>query len=400
MTEENKATSSEGKRKHTLSKKKKISLIVVTILLVLTAIVWFSYWLLYGRFYVSTQDAYVHGNQMQITSQVVSGVKAIYAEETDFVEAGQLIVEMENSNYILSYQEAKENLANTVRDVAELFKEAEAKRASLEVQKANYRLALLELSFREGLVLTGAISVEEFEVYKTQVETAEAKMVEAQEEFGKAGVKVEKTSVRTHPRVLEAATTVRERYLDLIRCRVLSPVSGYVAKRQVQVGDFVNAGKTIMMVVPLDYLWMEANFKETKLGKVRVGQPVSFYSDLHGSGARYHGHIVGYQAGTGTAFSILPAQNASGNWIKIVQRVPIRVNIPREQLEKYPLVIGLSLNAKVDIHNTELPMLTPTPTFEPIYHTEIYQTQMEQMEMIEPVIETIIETNLPEEFSK
>lgn len=376
-------------------RKKKIFLWIAAVVFALLGLAWFFYWLLYGRFYVSTEDAYIHGNQMQITSQVSSGIKAIYAEETDYVEMGQLIVEMENSDYILEYAKAKENLAETTRDVASLFQAEAVARAALTAREAEYRLALLDLQHREGLAETGAISVEEFETYKTRVETAAARVEEALEALGEANVRVVGTTVRTHPLVLGAATKVREAYLDLIRCRVLSPVSGYVAKRGIQVGDFIEAGKTIMMVVPLDYLWMEANYKETQLGKVRMGQPVSFYSDLHGSSVRYSGHVVGYQAGTGTAFSILPAQNASGNWIKIVQRVPIRVNIPKEQLEKNPLIIGLSMHAKIDIRDTLGPMIAKVPTFEPIYHTNIYQTQMEQMEQIEPVIQTIIETNLP-----
>ncbi len=378
--------------------RRKIWLWSAAVLFVLIALAWFFYWLFYGRFYVTTEDAYVHGNQMQITSQVGSGVKAIYADETDYVEAGQLIVEMEDSNYILSYAEAKEQLAESVRNVAALFQAVAAQEASLMARRAELKLARLDLFHREGLVETGAISVEEYETFQTKVETAAALVDEAAEKLGEAHVRISGTTVKTHPLVLESSTRVREAYLDLVRCRVLSPVSGYVAKRGVQVGDWVERGVTIMMVVPLDFLWMEANYKETKLAKVRVGQPVSFYSDLHGSKVRYEGHVVGYQAGTGTAFSVLPAQNASGNWIKIVQRVPIRVSIPKKQLKEHPLIIGLSLHSKIDVHDTGGEMLSQVPTFDPIYHTEIYQTQMEKVDQIAPVIEMIIEQNLPPEY--
>jgi len=375
-------------------KTRKILLILFAIIFALIGLAWFLDWLLIGRFYVRTEDAYVHGNQMQITSQVAGGVKAIYAEETDFVQAGQLLVEMEQSSYILRYAQAKEALAESTRNVAALFQNASALRATLWARQAELNLAELDLEHRQGLVETGAVSLEEFQTYQTRVETAAAKVVEAEEQLGEAAVRVVGTTVRSHPIVLQAATRVQEAYLDLIRCRVLSPVSGYVAKRGVQVGDWVVPGKTIMMVVPLDYLWMEANYKETQLKHVRMGQPVSFYSDIHGSSVKYQGHVVGYQAGTGTAFSILPAQNASGNWIKIVQRVPIRVDISKEQLEKNPLIIGLSLHATIDVHDKEGPMLSTVPTFDPVYHTQIYQTQMEEMEQIAPVIETIIESNL------
>ncbi len=375
-------------------KTRKMLLILSAIIFSLLGLVWFSHWILIGRFYVRTEDAYVHGNQMQITSQVSGGVKAIYAEETDFVQAGQLLVEMEQSSYILRYAEAKESLAESTRNVASLFQNASALRATLWAREAELNLAKLDLEHRQGLVETGAVSLEEFQTYQTRVETAAAKVVEAEEQLGEAVVRVVGTTVRSHPLVLQAATRVQEAYLDLVRCRVLSPVSGYVAKRGVQVGDWVMPGKTIMMVVPLDYLWMEANYKETQLKHVRMGQPVSFYSDIHGSSVKYQGHVVGYQAGTGTAFSILPAQNASGNWIKIVQRVPIRVDIPKKQLEKNPLIIGLSLHATIDVHDKDGRMLATVPSFDPVYHTQIYQTQMEEVEQITPVIETIIETNL------
>ena len=375
-----------------------ILMIVSGVIFLLLGVAWFLYWLFIGRYYVITEDAYVHGNQMQITSQVSAGVKAIYAEETDFVEKGQLLVEMEQSSYLLRYAHTKENLANTVREVASLFQAMRAQEASLVARKAELELAQLDLKHRQGLVETGAISVEEYETFATRVLTAAANVAEAEELLGEARVKVSGTAVRTHPLVLLQATAVREAYLNLVRCRVLAPVSGYVAKRGVQVGDWIEPGTTIMMVVPLDFLWMEANYKETNLKKVRIGQPVTFYSDLHGSSVKYEGKVVGYQAGTGTAFSILPAQNASGNWIKIVQRVPIRVNIPKEQLQEHPLIIGLSLHSKVDVHDTSGPMLSAVPTFEPVYHTEIYQTQMEQMEQIDPVIQTIIESNLPQGY--
>ncbi|MCH9610819.1 MAG: Multidrug export protein EmrA [Chlamydiales bacterium] len=379
-------------------KKRTVFMVIALTIFALLGIAWLVYWLLVGRFYVKTEDAYVHGNQMQVTSQVSSGIKAIYADETDFVEKGQLVVEMEQADYILKYAEMKEQLAGAVRNVAALFRAAQAQQAVLEARQAELALARLDLEHREGLVDTGAISIEEYETYETKVVTAQALVKEAEELLGEAHVRISGTTVRTHPLVLQSATRVREAYLNLIRCRVLAPVSGYIAKRGVQVGDWIGAGETIMMVVPLDFLWMEANFKETKLKKVRTGQPVTFWSDIHGSSVKYSGHVVGYQAGTGTAFSILPAQNASGNWIKIVQRVPIRVNIPTEQLKKNPLVIGLSLHAKVDVHDYEREMLTDVPTFEPVYHTEIYQTQMNQMEQVTPVIETIIETNLPAEY--
>ncbi|MFN0065963.1 MAG: HlyD family efflux transporter periplasmic adaptor subunit [Chlamydiales bacterium] len=386
----------KGAATPTNSKKRKVVLIVITTIFLLSGIAWFVYWLFYGRFYVSTEDAYVHGNQVQLTTQVSAGIKAIYCDETDLVEKGQLVVEMENSNYVLAYELATENLANTVRTVVSLFQDMGAQKAAFLVSKARLKLAEQELNNRKDLVETGAISIEEFEIYKTRVETATAELLESNENLGASRAKVEGTLIATHPLVLAALTSLRESYLNLIRCRVLAPMTGFVAIRSAQVGNYAKAGDTLMQIVPLDYLWVEANFKETKLGKVRIGQPVSFYSDIHGRGAKYKGKVVGYQAGSGSAFSLLPPENASGNWIKIVQRVPIRVNIPQEMLRDNPLVIGLSIHAKIDIRETTGEMLAVVPTFEPRYHTDIYQTQVEQMEALEPIIKNIIRSNIPE----
>ncbi len=374
-------------------KKRNLILWIALGVFVFAGLVWFCFWLFYARFYETTDDAYVHGNQVMLTPQVSSGVKAIYAEETDLVEQGQLLVELDTSKYVLAFEQSQEKLAETVRQVAALFLFRDAKQAEFDLRIAELRQAELDLEHREGLVNTGAISIEEYEQYQTNVLVAEARVESAEREYEMTKVMTEGVCVETHPLVLESVTSLQESYLNLIRCQVLAPVTGYVAKRSVQAGDYVEVGDTLLDVVPLDYVWAEANFKETKLKNIRIGQPVTFTADMHGRGVKYHGKVVGFQAGSGSAFALLPAQNASGNWIKIVQRVPVRISIKPDEIRENPLFIGVSLEVSVDVHETKGSMIADEPTMKPIYTTPIYTTQFAEMEEIAPLIEQIIIEN-------
>jgi membrane fusion protein (multidrug efflux system) len=368
-------------------------LLGITALLLLIGIGVLLYWLIIGRFYVVTQDAYVHGNQVMLTPQVAGGVRAIYADETDFVMQGQLVVTLDCLDLQLVFEERKARLAEVVREVKELFENVTAKTAAVAVQEAELRQAKLDLMHREPLVLSGAVSIEEFEQYRTNVDVLVSQVRFATQELIMAAQRVVNTTPATHPRVLEAITNFREAYLDCIRCQVLSPVTGYIAKRTVQVGDRVNLGDTLLIIVPLDELWLEANYRETQLKNVRIGQPVEFTADLYGRRHKFTGNVTGFQAGTGSAFALLPPENGSGNWIKIVQRLPIRVNISKEQLRDYPLFIGLSLRVSIDTHDREGHIVSTVPVQGPVYSTPIYFYQTEQLETLEKEIGKIIDEN-------
>lgn len=374
-------------------KKRHRLLLIISIIVLVCAILWFCYWLLIARFHVRTDDAYVAGNQVMLTPQVPGGVKAIYAEETDLVIKGQLVVELDCLDIQLEYQDKEAALAQTTRNVKELFEMVVAKEAEVLLRAAELRQAELDFEHRQPLVLTGAVSVEEFEQYQTNVDTATAQLAYAAQTLVIAEQRVKNTTVETHPLVLEAVSVFKEAYLNLVRCQIWSPVTGYVAKRTVQVGDRVKVSDTLLVVVPLDDLWFQANYKETKLRHVRIGQPVTFWADIYGPMTKFHGKVIGFQAGTGNAFALLPAENASGNWIKIIQRVPIRVSIDAEDLKRHPLVIGLSLHASIDVSNRDGKMLTQTPTEKPIYTTPIYQMQSEYLEAMNENIARIIAEN-------
>ncbi len=377
----------------TQRKKRNFWLLVLAAAFLCAALIGLIYWVFIGRFYVYTEDAYTNGNAVMLTPQVSAGVKAIYADETDLVHQGQLVVELDPSDFELRFEESKKELAVTVRKVAGMFQEVEAKQAQIILKKAQLRQAELDLNHRDPLVKTGAVSVEEYETYQTSVVVAAAAVDFAEKEHESVKALVAGTTVATHPLVQQAVWNLRQTYLNLIRCQMWAPVTGYIAKRTVQVGDQVVAGTTLLYIVPLDQIWVEANYKETALKDVRKGQEVSFTADLYGDSFTYHGRVLGFQPGSGNAFSLLPPENASGNWIKIVQRIPVRISIDPQELLQRPLFLGLSMRVTIDVHETEGHMMAQIPTFSPLYTTSIYGRQLEQMVAIDPLIADVIANN-------
>lgn len=382
----------ENQPKNNHKKRNKVMLITLGIF-VIAGLIWFGYWLFYGRFHIYTEDAYVHGNQVMLTPQISSGVQVIFAEETDYVEKGQIVVQMDPAEYELALEKAKEDLGATVRRIVGYFTMAAEKEAELILREAELRQAELNLKHREGLVETGAVSVEEFEEHQTTVIVSMAQVAAARKSLQTAVALIQGTTIRTHPDVLERVTALKQAYLNLIYCNVLAPMSGYVAKRSVQVGDYVHAGDTMLQIVPLDFVWIEANYKETKLKRLRIGQSCKFTADMHGDGIEYHGKVVGFQPGSGNAFALLPPQNASGNWIKIVQRVPVRVSVEPDEIKRDPIFLGCSIKMSVDARDDSGKMLSYIPTEKPIYTTDIYQTQFTEMEEVMPLVEEIITKN-------
>lgn len=353
------------------------------------------FWLFVGQFYIYTDDAYVGGNTVMITPEVSGGVVSILADESDFVEEGQVLVEIDKNDFVLSVEEKKMTLANTVRNIAALFENVKEKQALVEVRRSEMKQKGLDLAHRVGLSETGAISIEEFEIANTAYNVSQAYLTFAQEELNAALALVENTTIATHPMVLEAAYQLKEAYLNLIRCDVVAPATGYIAKRSVQVGDFARAGDTLLFVVPLDQIWVDANYKETQLRKVRNNQRVTFTADMYGKSLEYHGRVVGLTPGTGAAFALLPPQNASGNWIKIIQRLPVRICVDPEEIKKHPLFIGLSVRMYVDLHDQTGPRLTEVARIQPRYATSMYTCQKVQMDKIDELICQIIYENSP-----
>lgn len=295
------------------------------------------YWATIARYKVETDNAYVQGNVVQITPQVGGTVVAIDADDTDYVKAGQLLVRLDPIDARVALDHAEAELATVVREVRGVFNANAALSADVATKQA-------DLARRMPLVTTGAVSKEEI----LHLQTA---LTDARERLAQNQALIEGTSVESNPRVLTAAAQVRQNFLAYKRAGITAPISGAVAKRNVQVGQRVQAGVPLMAVIPLEQVWVDANFKESQLEDLRIGQPVKLTADIYGSSQEYHGHVVGLGAGTGAAFSLLPAQNATGNWIKIVQRLPVRIALDPKELQEHPLRVGLSMYVTVDVHD-------------------------------------------------
>ena len=309
-----------------------------------------AYWATVLRYHEGTDDAYVNGNVVQITSQVPGTVVRIEADDTEFVKAGMPLVRLDTADAKVSLDEAESQLAKTVRQVRNLFATSASLQAGVSQREVELAKTREDVQRREKLAQSGAVSGEELQHARDALRSAEAAATVSRQQLAAHQALVDKTTVDDHPDVRAAAAKVREAYIAYSRTTLPAPVSGYVAKRNVQLGQRINPGAPLMAVVPLDDVWVDANFKEGQLRNMRVGQPVTLSADLYGSKHEYHGRVIGFGAGTGGAFALLPAQNASGNWIKIVQRVPVRIALDAAELKSHPLQVGLSMQAEVDTH--------------------------------------------------
>lgn len=321
------------------------------------------WWWMVSSHFESTDDAYVHGNLVQITPQVAGTVVAIGADNTEWVKAGQPLVQLDPADAETTLAQARAQLAQAVRQTRTRYVQNDALRADVSARDADLKRvqadlarARTDLARRQTLARTGGVSGEELQHAQTALRSAQSLQAQAQAALEAAQAMLETnlaltqgTDVAHHPDVRQAAAQLRQAWLARGRTALPAPVDGMVARRSVQVGQRVAPGTALMSVVALDQLWVEANFKENQLRHMRVGQPVTLLSDLHGDSVQYHGVVSGLDAGTGSAFALLPAQNATGNWIKVVQRVPVRIRLDPAELAEHPLRIGLSMTVKVDV---------------------------------------------------
>jgi membrane fusion protein, multidrug efflux system len=350
---------------------------LLLIVLVIAAIAWTAWYFLDGRWYESTDDAYVNGNIVQITPRIAGTVISIGGDDGDFVKQGDVMVQLDKSDADVGLQRAAANLASTVRRVRGLYSTVSGAQAQLAVQKVNLQKAQADYNRRRDLASTGAISAEELSHARDALTAAQSAVATSEQQLQTNQVLVDDTVVTSHPDVKAAAAAYRSAYLDDVRTTMVAPVTGYIAKRTVQVGQRVQPGAALMAVVPLHEVWVDANFKETQLTQMRIGQSVEVTSDVYGSAVKYKAQVQSLGVGTGSAFSLLPAQNATGNWIKIVQRIPVRVVFTdQSQLDKYPLRIGMSLDTEVNLHDQNGPMLSQTPRTEPLFSTDIYSHEL------------------------
>jgi membrane fusion protein, multidrug efflux system len=350
---------------------------LVLIVVILGIIAWTLWYFLDGRWYEGTDDAYVNGNIVQITPRIAGTVITIGADDGDLVKQGDVLVKLDRSDADVELQRASANLASTVRKVRGLYSTVSGAQAQLAVQRVALAKAQADYNRRRDLAKTGAISAEELSHAQDALNSAQNALTTAQQQLQTNSVLVDDTVVASHPDVKAAAAQYRAAYLDDVRTTMVAPVTGYIAKRTVQVGQRVQPGAALMAVVPLHEVWIDANFKETQLKHMRIGQSVEITSDVYGGSVKYKGQVESLGVGTGSAFSLLPAQNATGNWIKIVQRIPVRVVFTDpSQLDKYPLRIGMSLDTDVNLHDQSGPTLSQQPRTEPRFTTDVFQQEM------------------------
>ncbi len=305
------------------------------------------YWAAVGRFRQSTDDAYVAGNRIPVMAQVHGTVVAVLADDTRLVHRGQPLVRLDDSDARIALQQAKAKLAATVRRVNALYATEDQLQARVAKQKSTLSLARHDYSRNKDMHALGYYSTKSLEHSGTLVDIDRRNLAEARQALKSVGARLGNTGVADNPDVQLAAAKVRAAYLALKRTTIVAPVSGYVAKRNVQVGQDATPGDALMAIVPRDQMWVDANFKESALARLHPGEPVLMHADMFGSSVTFHGKVLGLGAGTGSAFSLLPPQNATGNWIKVVQRVPVRIGIARADLERHPLRIGLSMDVTV-----------------------------------------------------
>lgn len=334
-------------------KKRKSVLIVLTLIFVLIGIAWGVYWFLVLRHFQETDDAYVAGNQVQVMAQVSGSVNKVWFEDTDFVKKGDVLVSLDKTDAEQAFEKAQTALATSVRQTHQLMINGKQYQASITLQQTALAQAQADLKRREPLGAANLIGREELQHARDAVATAKAQLDVAIQQYNANQAMILNTSLENQPAVQQSAAELRDAWLALQRTEIRSPMDGFVSRRSVQVGSQISTSTPLLAVVPATNLWVDANFKETQLAGVRIGQPVTVVADIYGDEVVYQGKVAGLDMGTGSAFSLLPAQNATGNWIKVVQRLPVRIELNQEDIARHPLRIGLSTLVKIDTTSKE-----------------------------------------------
>jgi membrane fusion protein (multidrug efflux system) len=370
--------------------KRKLLLSLLAATVVLAGAGYGAYYFTAGRYYESTDDAYVSGNLVQLTPQVTGTVVAVNSDDTQIVKQGAPLVTLDNADAKIALANAEATLGQTVRQVSGLYVNNDFYAATVAQRQSDLARANDDLKRRLAVAETGAVSGEDIAHARDAVSSAQAALDAARQQAEANHALTDRTSIEQHPNVQAAAAKVRDAYLSYARNTLPAPVTGYVARRSVQVGQRVAPGTPLMAIVPLDGVWVDANFKEGQLRYMRIGQPVTLTADVYGSGVKYHGRVVGFSAGTGSAFAALPAQNATGNWIKVVQRLPARIQLDQNELNAHPLRIGLSMQVDVDTHEQSGAQLGAA--INTSYHTDVFAQYGDEADA---EITRIIAQNMP-----
>ena len=372
------------------SQQRKKGLSIFILLLLLISIGSAAYWYFFIKGFEETEDVYVSGNQVMVSAQVAGNISKINVDNMDPVQAGDVLLELDDTNAKLSFEQAKSNLANAVRQVSQLNYTVKQLKSAVRANEITLAQAQGNLNRRVQLVKDGAIDKESFQHAKEAVELAKANLTTSQNQLGANQALLLDGPLSEQPQIQSAVSNLKQAWLNLERTKIRSPIKGYVARRNAQVGQAVSVGGALMAVVTTDQMWLDANFKETQLTHMRIGQPVEIHFDLYGKDKTFNGKVVGIEMGTGSAFSLLPTQNATGNWIKVVQRVPVRIQLDPQQLAENPLRIGLSATVKVNVTDSQGETLRDQAPATTLYSTNVLQYDESA---VNNLIESIIRDN-------
>ena len=372
------------------SQQRKKGLSIFILLLLLIAIGSAAYWYFFIKGFEETEDAYVSGNQVMVSAQVAGNISKINVDNMDPVQAGDVLLELDDTNAKLSFEQTKSNLANAVRQVSQLNYTVKQLKSAVRANEITLAQAQGNLNRRVQLVKDGAIDKESFQHAKEAVELAKANLTTSQNQLGANQALLLDGPLSEQPQIQSAISNLKQAWLNLERTKIRSPIKGYVARRNAQVGQAVSVGGALMAVVTTEQMWLDANFKETQLTHMRIGQPVEIHFDLYGKDKTFNGKVVGIEMGTGSAFSLLPTQNATGNWIKVVQRVPVRIQLDPQQLAENPLRIGLSATVKVNVSDSKGETLRDQAPATTLYSTNVLQYDESA---VNNLIESIIRDN-------
>ena len=372
------------------SQQRKKGLSIFILLLLLIAIGSAAYWFFFIKGFEETEDAYVSGNQVMVSAQVAGNISKINVDNMDPVQAGDVLLELDDTNTKLSFEQAKSNLANAVRQISQLNYTVKQLKSAVRANEITLAQAQGNLNRRVQLVKDGAIDKESFQHAKEAVELAKANLTTSQNQLEANQALLLDGPLSEQPQIQSAVSNLKQAWLNLERTKIRSPIKGYVARRNAQVGQAVSVGGALMAVVTTDQMWLDANFKETQLTHMRIGQPVEIHFDLYGKDKTFNGKVVGIEMGTGSAFSLLPTQNATGNWIKVVQRVPVRIQLDPQQLAENPLRIGLSATVKVNVTDSQGETLRDQAPSTTLYSTNVLQYDESA---VNNLIESIIRDN-------
>ncbi|WP_222888621.1 multidrug efflux MFS transporter periplasmic adaptor subunit EmrA [Enterobacter sp. C2] len=365
-------------------------LLILTLLFIVIAVAYGIYWFLVLRHHEETDDAYVAGNQVQIMAQVSGSVTKVWVDNTDFVKKGDVLVTLDPTDAQQAFEKAQTELASSVRQTRQMMINSKQYQANIEVKKTALAQAQSDLNRRVPLGTANLIGREELQHARDAVTSAQAQLDVAVQQYNANQAMILGTRLEDQPAVKQAAAEVRNAWLALQRTKIVSPMTGYVSRRAVQPGAQIGVTTPLMAVVPASGLWVDANFKETQLAHMRIGQTATVVSDIYGDDVTYTGKVVGLDMGTGSAFSLLPAQNATGNWIKVVQRLPVRIELDANQLSQHPLRIGLSTLVTVDTSNSDGQMLASQARTTPAYESNAREIGLEPVNIL---INDIVQAN-------